>query len=67
MGKSGGRETQERRHLCIHIADSLVAQIVKNPSGVQEIKVQSPGQEDPLEKGMATHSRILAWRICDLL
>ena len=41
----------------------LVAQTVKNLSVVQETGVQSLGQEDPLEKGMATHSRILAWRI----
>ena len=40
-----------------------VAQLVKNLSAVQETWVQSLGQEDPLEKGMATHSRILAWRI----
>ena len=42
---------------------SLVAQTVKNLSAVQETEVRSLGQEDPLEKGMATHSRILAWRI----
>ena len=30
---------------------------------IQEIQIQSLGQEDPLEKGMATHSSILAWRI----
>ena len=42
---------------------SLVAQIVKNPPVVQETWVRSLGQEDPLEKGMATHSSILAWRI----
>ena len=42
---------------------SLVAQTVKNPSAMQEAQVQSLGQEDPLEKGMATHTRILAWRI----
>ena len=42
---------------------SLVAQTVKNPPAVQETQVQSPGWEDPPEKGMATHSRILAWRI----
>ena len=42
---------------------SLVAQIVKNPPAMQETWVQSLGWEDPLEKGMATHSRILAWRI----
>ena len=42
---------------------SLVAQMVKNLPAVQETWVQSLGQEDPLEKGMATHSSILAWRI----
>ena len=38
-------------------------QTVKNPPAMQEIRVQSLGREDPLEKGMATHSRIPAWRI----
>ena len=42
---------------------SLVAQTVKNPPAMREIQVQSLGQEDPLEEGMATHSIILAWRI----
>ena len=42
---------------------SLVAQMVKNLPAVQEIQVQSLGQEHPLEKGMATYSSILAWRI----
>ena len=42
---------------------SLVAQLVKNLSAVQEIWVRSLGWEDPLEKGTATHSSILAWRI----
>jgi len=37
--------------------------MVKNPPAMQETLVQSLGQEDPLEKGMATHSSILAWRI----
>ena len=41
----------------------LVAQIVKNPPGMRETQVQSLGQEDPLEEGMATHSSMLAWRI----
>ena len=36
---------------------------MKNLLAVQETRVQSPGQEDPLEKGMATHSSIPAWRI----
>ena len=40
-----------------------MAQTVKNLTAVQETQVRSLGQEDPLEKGMATHSSILAWRI----
>ena len=42
---------------------SLVAQMVKNLPVMQETQVQSRGWEDPLEKGMATHSSVLAWRI----
>ena len=42
---------------------SLVAQTVKNPLAMWETRVQSLGWEDLLEKGMATHSSILAWRI----
>ena len=42
---------------------SLVAQIIKNLPAVQETWLQSLGLEDPLEKGMTTHSSILAWRI----
>ena len=42
---------------------TLGAQMVKNPPAMQETWVQSLGWEDPLEKGMATHSSILAWRI----
>ena len=41
----------------------LVAQTVKHLPAIQETQVRSLGQEDPLDKGMATHSRILAWRI----
>ena len=37
--------------------------MVKNLLAMQETQVQSLGQEDPLEEGMATHSSILAWRI----
>ena len=37
--------------------------MVKNLPAMQETKVQSQGQEDPLEKGMAIHSSILVWRI----
>jgi len=41
----------------------LIAQLVKNPQAMQKTLVQSLGWEDPLEKGKATHSSILAWRI----
>ena len=37
--------------------------MVKNAPALQEMQVQSLGQEDPLEEGMATQSSILAWRI----
>ena len=40
-----------------------MAQTVKNLPAIPETQVHSLGQEDPLEKGMATHSTILAWRI----
>ena len=40
-----------------------MVQLVKNPPAMQETQVQSLGWEDPLERGMATHSSILAWRI----
>ena len=42
---------------------SFVAHLVKNLLAVQETWVQSLGREDPLEKEMATHSSILAWKI----
>ena len=41
----------------------MVAQLVKNPLAMRGTWVQSLGQEDPLEKGMETHSSILAWEI----
>ena len=43
--------------------DSLVAQLVKYPAAMQKAWVRSLGWEDPLEKGKAAHSGILAWRI----
>ena len=52
--------------ICISLLTSraaLVAQVVKNPPAMQETWVRSLGWEDPLEKGKATHSSILAWRI----
>ena len=48
---------------CSVIWASLVAQTVKNPLAKQDTQVRSQGQEDPLEKKMATPSSILAWRI----
>ena len=45
------------------IRASLVTQTVKNLPAIQEAKVQSLGRDDPLEKEIATHSSILAWRI----
>ena len=42
---------------------SLGAQLVKNPPAMQETWVQSLGWDNPLEKGTATHSSILTWRI----
>ena len=45
-----------------YVKASLVVHMVKNLPAMQETRVQSLGQEDPLEEGMATHSRIFAWR-----
>ena len=49
--------------ILVHFRASLVAQTVKNLSAMQETWVRSLGREDPLEKEMATHSSILAWKI----
>ena len=48
--------------LLLFMRVSLIAQLVNNLLAVQETWVQFLGQEDPLEKGMAPHSSILAWR-----
>ena len=50
-------------HIHIHVWAFLVTQMVKNLPAMQETQVWSLGQEDPLEKGIFTHSSILAWRI----
>ena len=64
--------TKEQSNLiiCIHLKGtrsstqaSLIAQLVKKPPAMQETPVQSLGWEDLLQKGKATHSSILAWRI----
>ena len=49
--------------LLLSLSYSLMAHMVKNLPAMQEAWVQSLGQEDYLEKGMATHFSILAWRI----
>ena len=48
---------------CLQVRASLVAQKLKHLPPMRETRVQSLGQEDPLEKEMVTHSSILAWRI----
>ena len=50
-------------HLLPHHRASLVAQMVKRLPAMWETRVQSLGREDPLEKGMATQSSTLAWKI----
>ena len=54
--------TNKKQSVHLH-KSSLVAQMVKNQPAVQKTWVQALGQKDLLEKGMATHSNILAWRI----
>ena len=56
---------KERMDFCIVClcGASLLAQLLKNPPAMQETPVQFLGWEDLLEKEMATHSSILAWRI----
>ena len=49
--------------LTLTFLTSLIAQLVNNPPVIQETPVLFVGWEDPLEKGMAAHSSILAWRI----
>ena len=59
----GLRSPEAFTHRLISSLGSLVAQTVKNLSTKQETQIRSMGREDPLEKGMATHSSILAWKI----
>ena len=58
-----GRSPGEGIGYPLHSWASLVAQTVKNLPAMQETQVQSLSWEDPLEKGLATHSSILAGRI----
>ena len=60
---TGGSAGEEIGYPLQYSWASLVAQLVKNLPAMWEIWVQSLGWEDPLEKGTATHSSILAWKI----
>ena len=62
MGE-GGEKWSMSWHGLFRDQYSPVAQSVKNLPAVQQTQVRSLGQEDPLEKEIASHSRILAWRI----
>ena len=63
LGLQSQTQLSETNSYWLHIDFSLVAQVVKNLPAMWETWVQSLGEEEPLEKGMATHSGILAWRI----
>ena len=56
-------DPQSQRLTHHKIISSLVAQMAKNLPAIQETPIQSLGWEDTLEKGMATHSSILTWKI----
>ena len=60
--ESGRSPGEGNGNLLQYSWDSLVAKTVKNLPAMQETWVQSLGRKDPLEKEMATHSSILAWR-----
>ena len=58
-----GRKESDMTKRLRFLSLSLVAQLVKNPPAMWETWICTLGWEDPLEKGKATHSSILAWRI----
>ena len=62
-GRSGSCHGLEGIEIVLFSAHSLVAQSAKNPAAVQEPQILCLGREDPLEKEMITHFRILAWEI----
>ena len=62
-GDGQGDGLRMYRQLALLVGASLVAQLIKNLPAMQETWVRSLGWKDPLEKEMATHSSILAWRI----
>ena len=51
------------KDVCLLLGDSMVAQMIKHLPTMRETGVRSLDREDPLEKEIATHSSILAWRI----
>ena len=63
QGPGPSQGTGPRSWSPLSVATPVVVQTVKNLPAMQETQVRSLGQEDPLEKGMATHSSLLAWRI----
>ena len=62
-GRKESDTTEQIHFTSLHFTSLQVAQMVKNLPVMQETWVQSLGREDPLEKIMATHSSIPAWRI----
>ena len=70
-GVTSGEDREEETHRtvkpcwCVTVLSwaSLLAQMVRKLPAMQKTQVQSLGREDPMEKGMVTHSSILAWRI----
>ena len=63
VGMCVQEESGKKSHIIITTWASLLAQLVKHPPATQETWDRSLGGEDPLQKEMATHSSILAWRI----
>ena len=63
MGTFQANQTNQCHKAILCTRASLVAQLVKNLPAIRETWVRSLGWEDPLEKGKATHSSILDWRI----
>ena len=62
-GKGNNEADDNSGHLWFYSRPPLMGQLVKKPPAVQETWLRSLGWKDPLEKGTATHSSILAWRV----
>ena len=63
VGTLKARDESTNKALVTYGTTRLRAQLVENLPAVQEMQLRSLGEENPLEKEMATHSSILAWRI----